>query len=132
MKPPDEAVWQAWVAKGYAQEKRRSAARVSVAKWVSVAQLLFLAGLWSPLTPYETLVRVVVAAGAMVVMLVAVKAKEYAVAAVSAALVLLYNPFTHAFSFSGEWQRALFVACAVPLVTSLAWNTFRTEDNDTI
>ncbi len=78
MKPLDEAVWQAWVAKGRAREQRRSAARVKAAKLVSIGGLLAAAGLWSHLTPYEVVVRFIVAAGALVVMFGAFNAKQYA------------------------------------------------------
>ena len=78
MKPLDEAVWQTWVAKGYAREKRRSAARVRFASWISIAGLLIVAGMWSHVTPYETAVRVVVATGALVVMVGACNARKYA------------------------------------------------------
>ena len=90
MKPPDEAVWQTWVAKGYAQEKRRSAEGMRFARRVSIVGLLIVAGLWSHGTPYETAVRVVVAAGALVVMSGAFNARKYTLAAVSATLMLLY------------------------------------------
>ena len=76
------------------------------------------------------MVRFIVAAGAIVVMFQAFHARHYAFAAVFGALALLYNPVRHAFSFSGDWQRALVVASAVPFVASLAWGSARTEHND--
>jgi hypothetical protein len=90
-------------------------------KWVSIAALRVAAGLWSQLMPYEVLVRFIVAAGAIVVMFQAFQARNYAVAAVFAALALLYNPVAPVFSFSGDWQRVLVVGSAVPFVVSLAW-----------
>ena len=133
MKPLDEAVWQAWAAKGRAREQRRSAARVKAAKLVSTGGLLAAAGLWSHLTPYEVVVRFIVAAGALVVMFGAFNAKHYLIAAVSAALVLLYNPLADVFTFSGgDWQRTLVLASAVPFVVSLAWRNSRTEHNASI
>lgn len=132
MKPLDEAVWQAWVAKGRALEQRRSAARVKAAKLVSIAGLLAVAGLWSHLTSYEVVVRFVVAAAALVVMFAAFNTKQYVIAAVSAILVLLYNPLAHVFTLSGDWHRALVVASAVPFAVSLGWRTSRTEYNDSI
>ena len=56
-KPLDEEVWQAWVAKGRARERRSSAALAKAAKWVSIAGLLAAAGLWFHLTPYEAAAR---------------------------------------------------------------------------
>jgi len=79
-KPLDEAAWQAWGAKGRAHDKRGSATRMNVVKWVSIAALLAAAVLWSQLTPYEVVVRFIVAAGAIVVMVQAFQARRYAVA----------------------------------------------------
>jgi hypothetical protein len=101
-------------------------------KWASIAALA-AAGLWSHLVPFEVVVRFLVTAGAMVVMFQAFQARYYAVAAVFAALALFYNPVAPAFSFSGDWQRAVVVASAVPFVVSLAWpngRNARTESND--
>ncbi len=129
-KPLDEVVWQAWVAQGRAQDRRSSAARIKAVKWVSIAGLLAAAGLWSQLTPYEVVVRFIVAAGAIVVMFQAFNARHYAFAAVFGALALVYNPVAPVFSFSGDWQRALVVTSAVPFVASLAWSNVRLAYND--
>lgn len=129
-KPLDEAVWQAWVDKGRVRERRGSAARVRAVKWVSLAGLLALAGLWSHLAPYDVVVRFIVAAGAIVVMIHAIHGGHYAFAAVFAALAFLYNPLAPVFSFSGDWQRVLVVVSAVPFVASLASRNARTEHND--
>jgi hypothetical protein len=64
--PLDEAVWQAWVAKGRVQERRSRAARIKAVKWASIAGLLGAAGLWSRLAPFEVLVRFLVTASALV------------------------------------------------------------------
>jgi len=117
-KPLDEAVWQAWVAKGKAQERRSGAAHTKVVRWVSIAGLLAAAGLWS-LAPYEVVIRFIVAAGATVVMFQAFQARHYAVAAVFGALALLYNPVVPVFSFSGDWSRAMVAASAIPFVATL-------------
>ena len=106
-KPLDEAVWQAWVAKGRAADRRSSAARMKAVKWVSIVALLIAAGLH--LGQYEVIVRFVVAVGAIVMMFQAFHARHYAFAAVFGALVLLYNPVAPVFSFSGDWQRAFVV-----------------------
>ena len=45
-KPLDEAVWQAWLAKGRAQERRNSVARMKVMKCALIAALLGAAGYW--------------------------------------------------------------------------------------
>ena len=120
-RPLDEAVWQAWVAKGRAQDRRSSAARINAVKWASIVALLAAAGLWSHLAPFEFVVRFLVTATAMVVMFQAFQVRYYAIAAVFGALALFYNPVAPVFNFSGDWQRAVVVASAVPFVASLAW-----------
>jgi hypothetical protein len=124
--PLDEGLWQAWMAKGHAREQRSSAARVNAAKWVAIGGLLAAAGLWSHLTPYEVIVRFIVAGTAMVVMFQAFHARNYAVAALFGGIALLYNPVLSAFSFSGDWQRTLVVASTVPFAASLGWRNART------
>jgi hypothetical protein len=126
----DEGVWQAWVATGRARDRRVNDALVRTAKWVSIAGLLVAAGLWSHLAPYQVVVRFVVAAGATAVMLQAFHARHYAFAAVCGALVLLYNPLAPMVEFSGDWQRAVTAASAVPFVASLTWRNGRLAHND--
>jgi len=45
-KPLEEAVWQAWLSKGRAQDQRNRAARIRIVKWAGIAGLLAAAGLW--------------------------------------------------------------------------------------
>jgi hypothetical protein len=118
-KPLDEAVWQAWVLKGRAQEERSHDASMKAVKWISLAGLLLAAtGLFPHLTPYDVVVRFLVAGGAMALMFQAFHAQQYTFAAVFGALALLYNPLAPVFSFSGEWQRALVVASAAAFVAA--------------
>jgi uncharacterized membrane protein YccC len=101
-------------------------------KWASIAGLLGAAGLWSHLAPFEVLVRFFVTASALVLMFQAFQTKYYAVAATFGALALLFNPVAPVFDFSGDWQRVVVAASAVPFVASLVWpNTRkrRTESN---
>ncbi len=126
-KPLDEAVWQAWLAKGRANDRRRRAAFMKGVKLVSLAGLLAAAGQWAHPGAYDVVVRFVVAAGALAMMFHALRWKHYVIAAVFGALVLLYNPVFPSFAFSGEWQSALVVASAVPFVASLAWRNTRME-----
>ena len=131
-KPLDEAVWQAWVAKGRARDQRSSVARTKAMKWTSAAGLLAAAGLWSHLGPFEFVIRFLVSASAIVVMFQFLQARYYAVAAVFGALALFYNPVAPLFSFSGDWQRAMVATSAMAFVASLAWpngRTARTEHN---
>ena len=118
-KPLDQAVWQAWVAKGRAEDQRSSAARIKAVKWVSIAGLLAAELLGSHLASFDVLIRCVVTGGAMVVMLQFLHARRYACAALFGALALLYNPVAPVFSFSGGWQLAVVVASAAPFVASL-------------
>jgi hypothetical protein len=103
---------------------------VNAAQWVSIAGLLVAAGLWPLGTPYAVVVRFIVAASAILVMFQAFHARNFIFAAVFGALALLYNPVVPVFSFSGDWQRAVVVASAVPFVASLAWHGGGRESND--
>ena len=120
VKPLDEAVWQAWKAKGRVQDKQGREARIKALKWGSIVALLAVAALWSQLAPYEIVIGCILAAAAGGTMLEAFNKRQYALGAVFAALALLYNPVAPVFNFSGNWQRALVVASAIPFVISLA------------
>jgi hypothetical protein len=120
-KSVDEAVWQAWVMKGRAHDRQSRDARANVAKWVSIAGLLTAVGLWSTLSAFDVVVRFIVSAGASVVVLQALHARQYGVAALFGALVLLYNPVLPVFAFSGNWPQALVLMSAAPFVALLTW-----------
>jgi hypothetical protein len=128
-KPLDEAVWQSWLEKARGRDRRNSAARMVAVKWVSLAGLVGVAALWSHLGPYDVVARFVVAAGAIAVMFHSIHDGRYALAAVFAAVALLYNPVVPAFSFSGDWPRALVLASALPFVASLTAPILRKEPN---
>ena len=130
VKPLDEAVWRAWVAKGRARDRKGRETRMKVLKWGSIVALLAVAALWSQVTSYEILIRFVLAAAAVGMMFEAFNKRQYALVAVFAALALLYNPVAPVFSFSGSWQRALVVASAIPFVTSLAWRDLKAAHID--
>ena len=125
----DEAVWQAWLKKGRARDRRNSAVRLTAVKWVSLTGLLVVAGLWTHLAPYDVAARFIVAAGAIVVMFHAFHTGHHVLAAALAAVALLYNPVVPVFSFSGDWPRALVVASAIPFVASLTAPLVRREPN---
>lgn len=129
-RPMDEGVWRAWVAKGRAQDRRTTAAQIRAVKWASISALLAAAGIWSNLVPFETVVRFLVAASAMVVMFQAFQSRHHAGAALFGTIALIYNPLAPVFSFSGDWQRAVVVASAVPFVVSLAWPNGRNARMD--
>ena len=121
----DEAVWQAWKAKGRARDRQARETRIKALKWGSIVALLVVAGLWSQLASYEIVIRCALTAAALGMMFEAFNQRQYAFGAVFAGLALLYNPVTPVFSFSGHWQRALVVASAIPFVTSLAWRDLK-------
>jgi hypothetical protein len=130
VKPLDETIWQAWLVKRAAQDRRSSNAHLVTVKCALVAVLLITAVLWSRLTPYEVVVRFVVAAGAIFLVAQALRARSYALAALFGALVLLYNPVAPMFSFAGEWRRALALASTFPFIASLGWRNERQAHND--
>jgi hypothetical protein len=126
-KPLDEVVWQAWLKRGRAQDRRDSAARLKAVTWVSIAALLLAAaGLWSHPGPYDVAVRFIVVAGALVVMFGAFHAKNYPMAALFGALAVLYNTVAPLFGFSGGWQSAILAASAIPFIASVASRGVRT------
>jgi hypothetical protein len=127
-KPLDEADWQAWAVESPPERQGRSAV-IRAVKWASIIGLLALGGLWSRVTPFEVAARFTVAAGAIIVMAQSLLARHYAVAAVSGALVLLYNPLAPVFGLSGDWQRAELVASATPFLVSLVWRDIRKPGN---
>jgi hypothetical protein len=123
----DEVVWQAWLKKGRAENRRDSAARVKALTWVSIAALLMAAaGLWSHPGLFDVVVRFIVVAGALVLMAGAFHAKNYPVAALFGALVVLYNPVAPLFGFSGGWQCAVLAASSIPFIASAASRGVRT------
>ena len=119
---PDPQVWPVQ----HPPKRRVGSMAVKVVKWASIMGLLALGGLWSRVTPLEVVARFLVAAGAIVVMARSLLAERYAVLAVAGALVLLYNPLAPLFDLSGDWQRAVFVAAAAPLLALLIWRDMRT------
>jgi hypothetical protein len=128
--PLNETVWQIWVAKGRARERRSNDAGLKAVKWVSIVALVAAAVLWSQLAGYDVAFRFMVAAASTVVMFQAFRTGHYVSAAVFGAMVLLYNPVAPVFGFAGDWQRALVLASVFPFVASLIWRDPRTKDND--
>lgn len=124
----DEAGWPEWAVDYPPESRGRSTVR-KAAKWASIAGLLVLGGLWSRVTPFEVVARFLVDAGAILVIAQALLARHYTIAAVSGALVLLYNPLAPVLELSGGWQRAVLVAGATPFLVLLAWRDMRTDRN---
>ena len=119
--PLNEAVWEAWVAKGRAREQRSSDARVRAVKLVSLMGLLVTAGFSSDVPGLGLAVRFVVCGGSVALMLLALKSRRYVFAAAFLAVALLYNPVAQIFNFPSGWQLPLALASALPFVGSLVW-----------
>jgi hypothetical protein len=121
-RPLEEGAWNAWVSKGRAQERQSDAIRLKAVKWISIAALSVLVLLWSLVAPYDSILRFVVAAGALALMFHEYQARRFAFAIIFATLVVVYNPVVPVFAFSGEWQRAVVLATLGPFVATLARN----------
>lgn len=117
--PLDEAVWQAWLAKGRASDRRSRLAAQAALRWGSLLTLLVTAALGAQLTPYEVVVRFVITAGAITMMVQALRQRQFAFATAFGALVALYNPIAPAFGFSGGLERAFVAASAIPFIAPL-------------
>ena len=119
--PLNETAWRAWVAKGRTHDRRIGAARGKLVRSVPIAALAVTVAVWSQAAPYESVVRFIVAVAAMFVTFQAFQERHYAVAALFAALALLYNPIAPVFRFLGGGWRALVIASIVPFAVSLFW-----------
>ena len=118
VKPLDERAWQAWVSKNRAQDRRNNAAFLMGVNCLAIVGLLVAAGFWSHLGSFDLVVKFIVAAGAMVAMFHAFPTRQFVFAAAFAAVAVLYNPVARVLSFSGEWQRVIVIASAIPFLFS--------------
>ena len=119
VKPLDEAVWQAWKARGRAQDRKGRETRMNALKCGSIVALLALATFWSRLTAYDILIRCGLTAAAVGMMFETFNKRQYELGTVFAGLAFIYNPIAPVFSFSGDWQRAVIIASTIPFITSL-------------
>jgi uncharacterized membrane protein YoaK (UPF0700 family) len=122
-----ESVWQAWVAKGRAEDRRGGEARVRLTKWLAIAALLAAGAFWSNLAPYEIVVRFMVFAAAIVAMSSSIRRRNYPVAVLFGAMMLLYNPVWPVFALAGIWARILVFSSALPFAASLRTARARVE-----
>ena len=122
MRSLDESVWQAWVAKGRAKDKRKRARLSASVRYVVIAVLLLVAaGVGSNLAPYDVIVRFIVAAGAFFIAVQAIRSADYAIASVFGLVAVLYNPIAPIFDLTGEWQRLVVLGTAVLFMVSFYW-----------
>ncbi len=117
--PLDEAVGQTWAAKDRAQDRRNNAVFSQGVKCIAIAGLLVAAGFWSHLGRFDLAVRFIVAAAATVAMFHSIHTRQFVLAGLFGALLVLYNPVAPVLSFSGEWQRAVVAASTLPFLASL-------------
>jgi hypothetical protein len=118
-KPVDERVWQSWVSKNRAQDRRNNAAFLKGVRCLAIAGLLVVAGFWSHLGSFDLAARFIVATGATVAMFQAFHARQFVFAALFAAVAVLFNPVAPVLSFSGDWQRFIVIASILPFFVSL-------------
>ena len=117
----NEAVWQAWIAKGRRLDARRVRTRLETVKLVSALVLLAGAGLWSYVASYDVVFRFAATMAACFVMFHAILSRHYALAALFAAVALLFNPLTQLFSASDDLKRVLLAISSMPFIVSLGW-----------
>jgi len=92
-----------------------------IAKWICIAALLLTVGFWPSAVNHQLLLNVVVCAGALVIVMQAVRVKEYRWAVGFIALALLFNPVLPVFRLSGGLQLLLVAACIMPFAISLSY-----------
>ena len=120
----DDNIWRAWMEKNLVQERQGIAARAKVVKCACIGVLLIAAAVSSSVLPpylfaYQALVRFAIALGAIVVILQSLRARQYVLTALFAAIVLIFNPVFPTFAFSGH--SAILFASVLPFVASLLW-----------
>ncbi len=122
LEPRKARALQTWASKNRAQDRRNNAAFLKVVNCLASAGLLVAAGFWSHLGPFDLAVRFVVAVAATVAIFHSIHIRQFVLAGVFGALLVLYNPVAPVLSFSGEWQRAIVAASTLPFLASL-WLT---------
>jgi hypothetical protein len=129
-KPLDQTVWRAWLAKNRQQERQRAFARRKAVKWACIGVLLATVVISSSVlmpyvSTYEAVVRFAIGLGAILLLFESLRARQYALTALFAVIVLLFNPFLPTFALAGNG--ALLLASVLPFVASLVWLNERTQ-----
>jgi hypothetical protein len=89
-------------------------------KGLSMMVLMVAATSWSNLLPHDGAARFAVSAAALAAAVLFSCVRQYAMAAVTGAIALVFNPVAPALSLAGEWRRTFLVVTAVLLVASFA------------
>ena len=127
--PLNEALWQAWKAKGREQDRRRGLLFSMVVRCAAVTALLIVAGLSSQLTSHALLARLIVAGSAVTLMVQAIQARQVLFAAAFGLIAALYNPVAPAFGFSSSWERVFVAASAIPFLIPVLWRNGKEPRN---
>ena len=118
--PLNEKAWEKWFVRTEVGARRGIAARLTEMTWLSIATLVTAAFVWPETSVFETVTKFIVTAGAIFLVAHFYNRRNYAIAVVSGALALRYNPVFPAFNFTGEWQRAVVAMSAAPFAASLS------------
>ena len=90
-----------------------------VMKWVSISALFLAATSWRSAANYQLLLDFVVCIGAVVVVMQAVRAREYRWAAGFVAIALLFNPVVRFLGPPGVLRLLILVVCIASFAISL-------------
>jgi hypothetical protein len=123
-RPLDEDVWRAWLNKNLLEERSRAAVRAKAVNWVCILALIGAVVMSSHvsafyMSAYETTVRILIGVGAMLMMFISIRIREYASTALFGSLMLLFNPVLPAFALSGNGP--ILLASILPFVATLLW-----------
>lgn len=123
-KPLDETVWRAWLNKNLLEERQRAVARIKAVTWACIGVLLGTAVVSSYVVPpyvssYQAVVRFAIGLGAIGIVFESLRTRQYAFAALFAAVVLLFNPVVPIFALARNWL--ILLAAVLPFVASLVW-----------
>jgi hypothetical protein len=91
----------------------------NIMKWISISALFLAVTFWRSAANYQLLLDFVVFMGAVVVVMQAVRAREYRWAAGFVAIALLFNPVVRFWGAPGVLPLLIVVVCIVPFAISL-------------
>jgi hypothetical protein len=114
-------MWRGWQARNSLRDERTAARLTKAVKWACIVTLLVTAALPLYIAPYQNALRFIVVAGAAMIIVQALHAHHYALAALFAATGLLYNPIIPTFSLAGEWEVLIIYLTAALFALSLTW-----------